>query len=164
MRGDESMHKKHGELKIMTAKEMVDLFFSKHIGMDFAILDLDNDVLDKVPFKYLNIEAVYADIVEWNGIRVIESPFCQTDDIVVYGQYGFSNVVSLHVRWANADEIEWNETRDMFMNSLSIYCVPRYLHEDDLVIVELHDEAYKRAEEDRKCEQILAEQKRKMVR
>lgn len=154
------MDKKHGELKIMTAKEMVDMFLSKRIGMDFAIVDLDNDVLDKVPFKYLNIEAVYADAVEWNGIRVIESPFCPTDDIVMYGQYGFSNVVSLHVRWKNADEIEWNETRDMIMNSVSIYCVPRYLHEDDIVIVELHDKAYKRAEEDRKIEKTLREAKK----
>ena len=157
------MDKKHGELKIMTAKEMVDMFYKGKVqtGMDFATLDFAKESLHGIPLKYLDVEKVYEDAWGWNGIRVMDSPFDWGETIVSVGHYGssISDVFSIYAENIDYDTYGIRERiRNAIMNA--DYGV---IKDDTLLIVEMHDEVYKRAEEDRKCEQIIAEQKRKMV-
>lgn len=157
------MNKKHGELKIMTAKEMVDAFLldDARTGMDFATLEFTKKELHGIPAKYLDIERVYDDAWGWNGIRVMESPLDTEETIIVIGHYGstISDCMAID---------EENFTYDCYGITERIHnaiynCGGEELNDDTLLIVEMHDEMYKRVEEDAKCERILEDAKKKFA-
>lgn len=155
--------RKHGELKIMTAKEMVEMFILKdaQIGMDFATLDFTKKELNGIPSKYIDVEKVYEDAWGWNGIHVLENPIDAEETIIVIGHYGVStsDVMAINVENLTCDCYGIGER----IEHAVCFCDDEVLDDDTLLIVELHDEVYKRAREDEKIEQILKETKRKMV-
>lgn len=165
------MNKKHGELKIMYVSEMVDVFIdniknNNAVGMDFASLDFRKEDLRGIPAKYLDLEKVYDDAWGWNGIRVINDPFNTDDIIVAIGHYGSTLrdafPICLDDYYGDCCD-DFNEATERLLKAVCS-CDDGCIHADNTLIVELHDEAYKRAEEDSKCEKILAEQKKKMFK
>lgn len=156
------MEKKHGELKIMTAKEMVSAFIldDAKTGMDYAVLDFTKKELNGIPAKYLDVEKVYEDAWGWNGIRVMESPLDTEETIIVIGHYGsmISDCMAIDTE---------NLTYDCYGITERIHnaiynCGGEELNDETLLIVEMHDAMYKRVEEDAKCERILADAKKKL--
>lgn len=156
------MNKKHGELKIMTAKEMVDAFLlgDAQTGMDFAVLDFTKKELNGIPAKYLDVEKVYEDAWGWNGIRVMESPLDTEETIIVIGHYGSttSDVMAINAENLTYDCYGIGER----IQHAVYFCGDEELDDDTLLLVEMHDAMYKRVEEDAKCERILADAKKKM--
>lgn len=156
------MEKKHGELKIMTAKEMVDAFLldDARTGMDFATLEFTKKELHGIPAKYLDIERVYDDAWGWNGIRVMESPLDTDETIIVIGHYGsaISDCMAINTENLTYDCYGIGER----IRNAVHWCESYEIDDDMLLIVEMHDEMYKRVEEDTKCERILADAKKKM--
>lgn len=158
---------KHGELKIMNTAEMVKLFCDnlendEVVGMDFATLGFKKEDLHGVPAKYLNVEALYNDAWGWNGIRVLESPFDTTDIIVSVGHYGSTlhDVFPIDMEYGYGYEYDISDIGARLRKA--VCSCDETIREDTLLIVEMQDGEYKRAEEDFKCEQIIQEQKKKM--
>lgn len=143
------MEKKHGELKIMTAKEMVDEIVNnyKEFECDFASVDIEAEDYKNIPLKYLNLEEVYKEAEGWCGIRVIKSPFDGDDVIVAVGDYGYGTIDAFNVR--DDDDYEFPEDRLCDAIAECEYINGEDL-EDVLVIVEMHDAMYILAEEERK--------------
>ena len=161
------MEKKHGELKIMYVSEMIEMFIENirngnAVGMDFATLEFRKEDLRGVPARYLDLEKVYADAWGWNGIRVMNDPFDTDDIIVAVGHYGstlrdaFPICLDYYGDW---DDDFRGATERLFKAVYS--CDDGDIRADDTVIVELHDDVYKRAEEDEKIEQTLKEATKK---
>lgn len=164
------MNKKHGELKLMKVEDMVNMFVEnirngKAVGMDFATLEFAIEDLNGIPSKYLDLEKVYEEAWGWNGIRVTNDPFDTGDIIVAVGHYGSTlrDAFPICLEYGYGDWMDdFHDVKERLVKDVCS-CDDGYVRMDDTVIVELHDAVYKRAEEESKCEQIIAEQKRKMV-
>lgn len=157
------MNKKHGELKLMTAKEMVDTFIlgDAQEGMDYAVLDFTKKELNGIPAKYLDVEKVYEDAWGWNGIRVMDSPLDTDETIIVIGHYGsmISDCMAINTENLTYDCYGIGER----IRNAVRWCEHCEITDDALLIVEMHDAMYKRVEEDAKCERILEDAKKKFA-
>ena len=151
------MNKKHGELKIMTAKEMVDMFIENirngnAVGMDFATLEFAIEDLNGIPSKYLDLEKVYEEAWGWNGIRVMNDPFDTDDIIVAVGHYGSTlrDAFPICLEYGYGDWMD--DFRDVSerLTTAVCSCDDGSIRMDDTVLVELHDTMYILAEEERK--------------
>ena len=102
------MEKKHGELKIMTAKEMVDLFADNYKTFEcvFASIDITKEELHTTPMQDLNLEEVYDEAEGWCGIRVKKSPFPFDGDdyLVAIGDFGYGAVDVFNFREDDYDD------------------------------------------------------------
>lgn len=142
------MEKKHGELKIMTAKEMVSAFIldDAKTGMDFATLNFTKKELNGIPAKYLDVERVYEDAWGWNGIRVLDNPLDAEESIIVIGHYGSttSDVMAINAENLTYDCYGIGER----IQHAVYFCGDEELDDDTLLIVEMHDAMYILAEEE----------------
>ena len=158
------MSKKHGELKIMTLAEMIDMYCENYATMefDFAVLDFDKNSLNGIPARYLDAEKVYEDAWGWCGIVKMSCPL--SDDLIIaIGHYG-STIEDIF----NYNNDDWDSgysfPRERIVDAIHGACdFECRTHDDALVVVEIHDEAYKRAEEERKVQTTLNEYKERMA-
>lgn len=169
------MNKKHGELKIMTAKEMIDMFCDNYKTMEFDFTGLSDECnFGNVPSKYLNIEAIYSDyklgIANWCGIRSSRSEFSSDVYVITIGTFGYGVESVFDLRDSEYEDMgfPYYILEKAIADSFEIITLGSAEEYDKtmseiLVLVEFHDETYKKAQEELKVHTILNEYKERMA-